>query len=697
MNPFRHYPQKYRRVRVLHPCTVVLCALLLLFFLACPPIHAADAGTVAAPDPRPEISNPAYVEAFFDAAVPAGMAKYNIPGAVVAVVADGDLVYTNGYGYADIDTQSPVDPEETLFHVGSITKLFTWTAVMQQVEAGRIDLDADVNTYLKDLSLPETYPGRPVTMRHLMTHSAGFEETEVHFAVAEPADLYSYRTYCEEDIPAIVYPPGTVTSYSNYGTTLAAVIVEDVTGVQYDEYVQANILDPLGMADTVVSYPLAPERDAITASGYHYVGGANVAVPDTAFVIGPAGTISSTATDMAKFVGVHMEEGTLNGATILAQETARLMHAPAFANDRRVSSMCLGFYENHIGGERIITHGGDTDTFHSLLVILPERHAGYFVSYNSAGGNSARNDLLMAFVDHFYPTEGEAAAGDEPAGLEEANAGTTTTTSVEQYAGTYQLTRHNYRTFEFYLTPPQQMQVEPGEAGTILMMRSGRPPVAYAEVAPGVFAQADGTETFAGNVVFREDTPGEVSFLCLENVPIMAFERVPWYATDAFTTGVKSVAILILLTVFLWPLMAIARRVYGNIGSGTGDKAAFEQMDTEKNNGAARWPVYARMVAGAAALLFLPFVLYLLPAAAGDAVLIQSYMYDRAAPLALVAVLAMPVIAALLSVVSAAFLIPAWGRSWWTLRHRVHYTLVVTGLLLMVWWVQYWNLFFFRL
>ncbi|GAB7016930.1 serine hydrolase [Methanogenium cariaci] len=601
------------------------------------------------------------------------MTKYNIPGAVVAVVADGELVYAKGYGYADIETQSPVNPEETLFHVGSITKLFTWTCVMQQVEAGTIDLDADVNTYLKDFSIPETYPGKPVTMRHLMTHSAGFEEMEVHFAVAEPADLYSYRIYCRENIPALVYPPGTVSSYSNYGTTLAAVIVEDITGIPYDHYVQENILGPLGMKDTIVSYPEAPEQDENTASGYHYTS-ANIAVPDTVFVIGPAGTISSTATDMAKFVGVHMENGTLNGVQILAPETARLMHAPAFANDPRVSSMCLGFYENHINDERIITHGGDTDTFHSLLVILPERQAGYFVSYNSPGGNSARNDLLMAFVDHFYPAP--KAATPEIGGAPPS--------SVENFAGTYQSTRHNYRTFEFWLTPPQQMLVKTGgDDGTILMSRGGRPPVAYTEIEPGVFVPADGTETFAGNVVFRKDTDGEVTFLCLENVPIMAFERVPWYAADACTTGVKNAGILILLTVLLWPVMAVCRQIYDREGE-------------RENTDSSQLPFCARLITGATALLFLAFVLILLPAVTGDAALIQSYMFDRTTPPALGAVLAVPVIAAILSVVSALFLVPVWRHSWWTLRHRAHYTLVIIGLFLMTWWVNYWNLFFFR-
>ena len=655
-----------------------------LFLLSCPPVHAAETGTA----PTGELPNQTDVAAFFDTAIPAGLARYNIPGAVVAVVQDGEIVYAKGYGYSDIASITPVDPGGTLFHAGSITKLFTWTCIMQQVEEGTINLDADVNTYLKDFSLPETYPGKPVTMRHLMTHSAGFEETEVHFAVADPEELYSFRIYCRENIPAIVYPPGTVTSYSNYGTTLAAVILEDVTGIPYGQYVEEKILTPLGMTSTVVSYPLAPEADAATASGYHYAGGANVAVPDTVFVIGPAGTISSTATDMAKFVAVHMENGTWNDAEILSADTARLMHAPAFTNDPRVSSMCLGFYENHINRERIITHGGDTDTFHSLLVILPERHVGYFVSYNSAGGNSARNDLLMAFVDHFYPTDGNQVSGDEPAGLEEANAETTPKSSVQKYAGTYQSTRHNYRTFEFCLTPPQQMPIEAGGDGTLLMMRAGRAPIAYTEIEPGIYAKADGTETFAGSVVFREDKNGDVTFMCLENVPIMAFERVPWYGTDTCTNAMKNAATLILLTVLLWPLMAIARRVYGN---------RDEQQNEGENEHSSRLPFCARITTGAAALLFLLFIYVILPSVTGDAALIQSYMFDRTTPPALAAALAIPVIAVLLSVTGALFLVPVWKEHYWTRWHRVHYTIIIIGLFMLTWWVNYWNLFFFRL
>ena len=648
-------PRSFQRYMIL---------VLALFLVTWSPVLAGDAG--------PALENGtvdrAEVEAFFDEAVPAGLAKYNIPGATVSFVQDGELIFSRGYGYSDIANRTPVDSETTLFHIGSITKLFTWTCVMQLVEEGRIDLDADINTYLTDFSIPETYPGHPVTMRHLMTHSAGFEEQEIHMAVADVEELYPFRTYCEENIPARVYPPGTVTSYSNYGATLAAVIVEDVTGVPFEQYLNEHILSPLSMTKTSISCTLPPEMAGTLSSGYHYTGMTNEAVPDFVIVVGPAGSISSTANDMAAFLAVHMKNGSWHGAEILSEEIAALMHAPAFSNDPRVSSMCLGFYETRLNNERIIGHGGDTDTFHSLLAIIPERATGFFVSYNSVGGSKARDDLLMEFVDRFYPASASIAPANDPG------------TPAAKYTGTYQSTRHNYRTFEFYLTPPGQMRIEQGEKA-LLFTPSGSPPSEYGEVAPGVFTQSSGQRTAYGNLVFREDGQGTIDFLCFENLPIFGFERVPWYATEPFTEGVKNAGIAILLTVLVWPIMAIFRRVYG---------VSRDERDTALS-------MYARLVAGAASLLFVAFVLVLLPAVTADTALFESYMFGQTVPLALSAVMTVPVIAVLLSVVAAIFAVPVWRRRSWSVWHRVHYSIVVIGLIMLAWWVNFWNLFVFRL
>jgi len=670
----------YYRFGLLRISDRIAVVLLALCCLACLPVYATGGVVIPAVNDSSGLYG---IEEFFDEAVPVGMTKYNIPGAVVSVVADCELVFTKGYGYSDIAGKSPVLPDETLFHIGSITKLFTWTSIMQLVEDGAIDLDADVNTYLKDFSIPDTYPGEHITMRDLMTHSAGFEDSEVHMAVDDADDLYSFRIYCRDNIPARVYPPGTVTSYSNYGTTLAAVIIEDVTGIPYESYVTDNILSLLEMNKTVVSYPLLPESDEDSSSGYHFEGGKNVAVPDSVFTIGPAGTIASTAPDMANFISAHMDNGTWHGVEILSGETAALMHSPAFANDPRVSSMCLGFYEARINGKRILSHGGDTDTFHSLLAIIPDKKAGFFVSYNSPGGNQARNELLMEFVDNYWPVEKDAnEIFSEPA------------SSLQKYAGTYQSTRHNYRTFEYYVSPPDQTEVIAGDNNSIYMLRGGSPPAEYTAVADGVFALAGGKESFAGNVVFREDENGNVNFMCLENIPICAFERVDWYAVTSFTDWIANMGLILILTALIWPIMAECRQTYG-----IADERA-EKDEAEKQKGPNSFcdalPFYARLIAGTASVLLIVFIIFIIPAVSGGDI-IQSYMEDITVPAALAAALTVPVIAAVLSFISALFIIPVWTKRWWNLWQRMHYTIVVIGLFMLVWWVNHWNLFVFRL
>jgi len=141
-------------------------------------------------------SDPAEVEAFLDEIIPAAIARSNVPGATVVVVKDGRVVVAKGYGYRDLANRTPVNAGTTTFRIGSISKLFTWTSVMQLAEEEKIDLDADVNTYLKDMKIPDTYPGQPVTLRHLMTHTAGFEDSSLHMTGVDPDNLISIRQYC---------------------------------------------------------------------------------------------------------------------------------------------------------------------------------------------------------------------------------------------------------------------------------------------------------------------------------------------------------------------------------------------------------------------------------------------------------------------------------------------------------------------
>lgn len=635
-------------------------AAVLLVLLLCVPAAAASTDGP---------SDPAEVEAFLDATVPANLAKYNVPGATVAVVKDGELVLAKGYGFSNIENATPVDADRTLVHIGSITKLFTWTAVMQLASEGRIDLDTDVNAYLKDITIPETYPGEPVTMRHLMTHTAGFEDSERHFAAASLDEVITFRDYCRKNIPARVRPPGLVSSYSNYGTTLAAVVVEDVTGIPFAEYLASRILGPLGMNRTSIAVDLPPDLAADLAQGYAYAGPQNEPIPDTIFVIGPAGMITSSAPDMARFLAAHMLDGTYRNATILSPAAAREMHARTFANDPRVAGMCLGFYENFINGRRIIVHGGDTNTFHSLLAIVPEQQAGFFVSYNSAGGGEAREELLAAFMDHYYPGEPEVITEPDLAAA----------ARLQTYTGIYASNRRNYATFEKFLAPPVEIAITVGPTGALLLERGGRT-LEFAEVEPGVFTKIAGGSPAVHEIVFHEAADGTVDYFCIQNVPIMVFERAAWHATAGFLDALKAGAGIVLATFLLWPLLAAFRRFY-----------AIPAPPMPAPARVARW------VAGAAALILLLFAFVIVPWIRTQGAIATAYLYDPAAPPLLAAVLTLPVVAAVLTLAAVGFAALAWKERYWTAAERMHYTVVTLALLALLWWANAWNLWVFCL
>ncbi|NIP68221.1 MAG: serine hydrolase, partial [Planctomycetales bacterium] len=234
--------------------------------------RAAPGRNAPASSPQQGPTDPAELEAFLDELIGKKMEEYHIAGAAVSVVKDGKLFFAKGYGYADLENGIPVDPEQTVFRIGSVTKLFTWTAVMQLVEQGKLDLDADINTYL-DFRIPDTYP-QPITLRHLLTHTAGFEDWFFEFLALGADDLVPPREWLVSHMPARVRPPGDSAGYSNYGTSLAGYIVARVSGQPYDQYIQEHILDPLGMVHSTVQSPMPPDLRPLASVGYTYVDGA---------------------------------------------------------------------------------------------------------------------------------------------------------------------------------------------------------------------------------------------------------------------------------------------------------------------------------------------------------------------------------------------------------------------------------------
>ncbi len=267
------------------------------------------------------------VEAFLDGIVPVQLERDDIAGAVVAVVKDGKVLFAKGYGYADVKNKKPVSPENTLFRPGSISKLFTWTAVMQLVEQGKLDLDRDVNEYL-DFKIPATYP-QPITLRNIMTHTSGFGETVKELFVPDVKDLTPLRTYLMTHMPKRIFPPGVTPAYSNYATAMAGYIVQRVSGEPFDDYINKNIFQPLNMQHTTFAQPLPENLKPLMSNGYRVASS-----PAGKFEVvqaWPAGSVSTSAMDMTHFILAHLQNGQYNGARILRPETVERMHSRQFA------------------------------------------------------------------------------------------------------------------------------------------------------------------------------------------------------------------------------------------------------------------------------------------------------------------------------------------------------------------------------
>ena len=518
------------------------------------------------------------VEAFFDGIVPMQLAQEDIAGVTISIVKDGKVLFAKGYGYADVAQKKPVSPEETLFRPGSVSKLFTWTAVMQLVEQGKLDLDRDVNEYL-DFKIPEAF-GKPITLKNILTHTPGFEEQIKDLFTYDAAKL-NLGEYLKTHIPARIYPPGTVPAYSNYATALAGYIVERVSGRPFNEYVEENIFKPLGMTRSTFAQPLSPELAPNMSNGYKLASDE----PQQFEIISPfpAGSMSAPAGDMTRFMLAHLQGGQFGEARILKPETVRLMHSQLFALDPATNGMAHGFYEESRNGRRIIGHGGDTVYFHSDLHLILDEGVGFFISYNSGGRGqiSLRTSLWEAFLNRYFPAPSSSApTADNPSD------------DAQAVSGTYISSRRPEASFLKALGLLSQASVTATEAGTIVVSAFNQPngkPKRWRQVAPLTFREVDGQQT----LVFKPDESGRMQMIV--PFPFMIFQRAGFWENSKILLPVLGISLLImLLTLVLTPIAWLVRRHYGH---------KLELTPTEKRLRIGVWVVFALNLLFIAALL----------------------------------------------------------------------------------------------
>jgi len=509
-----------------------------------PQMPAAGESRVTEP---PHEMTVADVHAFLDGFVPMQLERENIAGAVVLVVKDGSIFFAKGYGYSDVDKKTPVTVDATLFRPGSISKLFTWTAVMQLVEQGKLDLDRDVNEYL-DFKIPAKF-GKPITLRHIMTHTAGFEEQIKDLINEEGAPIATLKQHLVEHVPERIFPPGTTPAYSNYGASLAGYIAERVSGRPFNDYVAENIFKPLRMSRSTFAQPLPADLKPMMSNGYTL--GSGKAKPFEIVEEPPAGGLAATAADLSRFMIAHLQGGKFENAQILRPETATQMHARQFGLSPALNGMCLGFYEESRNGHRIIGHGGDTIYFHSDLHLMLADGVGFFVSYNSAGKGdiSPRTALWDHFLDRYFPYT--------PPKVEKLS---TADADARSVAGHYLSSRRSESNFLKVAAVDDNVQVTPDENGTIKVepFKDFNSQIKkWQEIAPWVYRSVNGQDLLA----FRRDERGRMQLV--PNFPAVVFQRATLSTNSDFNQAIIIAVLIVLgLTLLFWPVAAIVRGHY---------------------------------------------------------------------------------------------------------------------------------------
>ncbi len=611
--------------------------------------------------------DPGELEAYIDGVIYSQMDEHNIVGATLAVVQDGEIVLSKGYGYADFENRIPVDPAKTLFRPGSTSKLFTWTAVMQLVEQGLLDLQTDINEYLDFEIADQLYgkghaaPPGPITMTHLLTHTPGFEDKGQDLFVLSVEEMLSLEDYLKTHIPARVFPPGEVMAYSNYGTALAGYIVERVSGLPFAEYVETNIFNPLGMHNSTFRQPLPDNLANNMARAYNFFNGDFYEGGFEYIAALPAGSMSSTANDMARFMIAHLQNGVYGETQILEEVTAREMHRRQFTHHPLQDGMTYGFIEQTINGRRIINHGGNTFLFATGCYLFPEENTGLFVSY-SGGTGLEREALFTAFMDRYYPAPAAAELVPPP-----GSAGRAAT-----FAGEYIPNRANFSTAEKLFSILSTVRVAADEDGYLLVNMFGYPQQ-FVEIEPGVYDSRYTEGTRLINRVVFVDREGRL--MMLPGGPTLNTTMAPWY-------GSRTLAGLLIGTNLVLILSAIAAWIY----------VFAKRLIRREKDVAPKLTLAARLAVVIYALLMIILLSGLLGALAN---IDPAYGVPRIfleGSDALRSLLIIPYLIALATLAMLGFTILAWLKKYWTIGGRIHYTGITLSSFGFIWFMLYGNL-----
>ena len=602
------------------------------------------------------LTDPQEFEAFLDPLVAELMNTNHIPGGAITVVKDGQIFFAKGYGFADVERGVPATADTTIFRTGSVSKVFTWTAVMQLVEQGKLDLNADVNTYLTHFQIPATF-SQPITLAQLMTHTAGFEDEFASGAIYASVDTYRpLQEFLAENIPARIFPPGKVVAYSNYGTALAGEIVAEVSGEPFEQYIASHILEPLGMHHSTFLQPLPSEMIQGSAVGYNIDNNGLAHAGSYEFLqVRPAAALSATATDMAHFMIAHLQNGRLGDAHILKVESAQDMRRQYYAFNPQLPGMTRGFVEASRNNIHFVLHSGTTELSSSLLTLLPDQNLGIFLTFNSNISTPARLALVNALLDRYYPAPT----------LPEVTPPADFSQRAESFTGSYIASRRAETNIEKMISPLYLVTVIANPEGslTISAFRDNKGvPIRWVEVAPLLFQEVGGQ----GQLAFSTDAEDRVTTMFSGDLPIQVFQKLAWYQNPMnHLAGLGLVLLVFITTLVWWSFVGLLRLISRRRNS-------YTSLE--------RW---SRSLAGGVILLNLTIIGLVVSVLAGDDSVMQLGY-----PIGFTVAGILALVSSAGAIILLAYAIGVWRKQAWGIIARLHFTLVAVAALYFLWYLN---------
>jgi len=623
-------------------------------------VQARPAGdkTPPATPSTPHALDSADLEAFFDGIIPLQLERSDVAGASVLVMKDGKLLLEKGYGYSNFKDKKVVDPNSTIFRLASISKLFTWVAVMQLQEQGKLDLDTDINQYL-DFRIRPAF-GRPITLRHLMTHTGGFEDEVRDIILVKPKQQPSLRDFLIHNQPRRIFPPGIVPGYSNYGVGLGSYIVQRASGQPFEQYVADHIFAPLGMTHSTFFQPPPKDLESLPSEGYP---GNTTKDPIGFEIFNPvgAGGVSSTAGDMGRFGSALLDGGELDGKRILKPGTLAQMYTPQFRASDRMPALDMGFYETWRNDLRWVGHEGDLIAFHSLFFLERSQKLILFVSFNSAGSaGKARPELVQMFSDRYFPS-------DQPQQFI-----TMPQPELKSIEGTYQSTRRIDSTKARLINLFSQRTASLDKEGVLQIgdvkdLRGHA--IQWKPVAKDLFQQVDGQR----RLFAIRDGDGKVIRLAYDFPGVQA-ERVAWFDSAGIAYAFCGGSLVILAGVTLASLYRVGRRLL------------FKNRPKPAPQPGTVWlPLASRI----AAWLWLALLsgIFAFFASTGDDLVPPTQAWDKYFYL----VNAVTVVAMFFSLFAIGSGLRVWFRSGLRRITQIKFSLVALACLVLAWLAIHWN------